>query len=58
MAFYVGPENFMVEMETMSPWVTLRPGETCEHEEIWLLTDPIPWDRTERIEKVLEPYLV
>jgi hypothetical protein len=36
-AFYVGPDNFMVEMETMGPERTLRPGETLTHRETWLL---------------------
>ncbi len=39
LAFYVGPDNFMVEMETMGPEVTLKPGETASHLESWLLTD-------------------
>jgi hypothetical protein len=39
MAFYVGPDNFMVEMETMSPEVTLKPGEMYNSPEYWLLTD-------------------
>jgi hypothetical protein len=36
-AFYVGPGNFMVEMETMGPEATLKPGETLRHVETWLL---------------------
>ena len=39
MAFYVGPENFMVEMETMGPEVTLRGGETAHNVETWVLAD-------------------
>lgn len=38
LAFYVGPENFMVEMETMGPLVTLKPGATLHHCETWCLT--------------------
>jgi hypothetical protein len=38
-AFYIGPGNFMVEMETMSPEVTLKPGETVHNMEQWILTD-------------------
>ncbi|MDP2137604.1 MAG: hypothetical protein Q8J74_07085 [Candidatus Didemnitutus sp.] len=38
LAFYVGPENFMVEMETMGPAVTLKPGATLHHTETWFLT--------------------
>lgn len=37
LAFYIGPENFMVEMETMGPEQTLKPGETLVHREIWIL---------------------
>jgi len=39
LAFYVGPENFMVEMEAMSPSNTLKPGETIHLIETWILTD-------------------
>lgn len=37
-AIYVGPENFMVEMETMSPFAQLRPGESLVHCEDWVLS--------------------
>jgi len=37
MAFYIGPENFMVEMETMGPEETIKPGEDIIHRETWLL---------------------
>lgn len=36
-AVYIGPKNFMVEMETMGPEKTLKPGETLNHPEIWTL---------------------
>ncbi len=36
-AFYIGPDNFMVEMETMGPEETLKPGEDLIHREIWRL---------------------
>lgn len=36
-AFYVGPDNFMVEMETMGPERTLKPGESHHHVETWTL---------------------
>ena len=39
LALYVGPKNFMVEMETMGPAVTLKPGQSLEHRETWLLAD-------------------
>lgn len=37
LAFYIGPKNFMVEMESMGPERTLRPGETLRHVERWVL---------------------
>ncbi len=37
-ALYVGPDNFMVEMETMGPVVTLKPGQVLAHRETWVLT--------------------
>ena len=39
LALYVGPKNFMVEMETMGPSATLKPGATLVHRETWLLAD-------------------
>ena len=43
LAFYVGPQNFMVEMETMGPEVTLKPGASLLHTEIWALRPPVAW---------------
>ena len=37
MAFYIGPDNFMVELETMGPEVCLRPGEEVHHVEDWII---------------------
>ncbi|HEY5551589.1 MAG TPA: hypothetical protein VIK52_06865 [Opitutaceae bacterium] len=37
LAFYVGPKNFMVEMESMGPSATLKPGDTLRHTETWVL---------------------
>jgi hypothetical protein len=37
LAFYVGPGNFMVEMETMGAEITLRPGEVAHNVETWAL---------------------
>lgn len=34
-AVYVGPDNFMVEMETMSEEVTIKPDQTFSTKEIW-----------------------
>lgn len=39
MAFYVGPKNLMVEMETMGPERTLKTGERAVNRETWALTD-------------------
>jgi hypothetical protein len=36
-AAYVGPDNFMVEMETMGAETCIKPGETAHHCETWLL---------------------
>lgn len=37
LALYVGPKNFMVEMETMGAFATLKPGQQLKHRETWLL---------------------
>jgi hypothetical protein len=37
LAVYLGPRSFMVELETMSPIVTLAPGQTLRHVEHWSL---------------------
>ena len=37
LALYVGPKSFMVEMETMGPFVTLKPQQTLKHAETWVL---------------------
>ncbi|MCX7935646.1 MAG: hypothetical protein N3A66_10375, partial [Planctomycetota bacterium] len=42
-AFYIGPKNFMVEMETMSPEMTLKPGEQLVSAERWILGKLIAW---------------
>jgi hypothetical protein len=36
-ATYVGPGNFMVEMETMGPFVSLKPGRSAVHRQEWRL---------------------
>lgn len=40
LAVYVGPERFMVELETMSPLRTLAPGAMLSHVESWELHRP------------------
>ncbi len=42
MALYIGPDNFMVEMETMGEQKTLKPGEEVHHTESWLLHPSCP----------------
>lgn len=37
LAMYVGPNNFMVEMETMGPHVVLKSGQSLEHRQEWTL---------------------
>jgi hypothetical protein len=37
LASYIGPDNFMVEMETMGPEKTLKPQKTAHHLERWTL---------------------
>lgn len=37
LAVYIGPGNFMVEMETMGPERMLKPGESLHNKEIWVL---------------------
>jgi hypothetical protein len=39
-AIYLGPRRFMVELETMSPSVTLAPGDTLVHVEHWTFEPP------------------
>ncbi len=43
-AFYIGPKNFMVEMETMSPEMTLKPGERLVSAERWFLGKLVDWE--------------
>lgn len=40
-ALYVGPDNFMVEMETMGPERTIKPGQDLHHVETWTLIDGV-----------------
>lgn len=39
LALYVGPKNFMVEMEAMGPTVTLKPGQSLAFRETWVLRE-------------------
>lgn len=40
LAVYLGPAAFMVELETMSPSVTLEPGQSLRHVEYWTFEPP------------------
>jgi hypothetical protein len=53
LAFYIAPQNIMMEMESMSPQRVLRPGEQMTTVERWILTIPIDWRRSEEIQKCL-----
>ncbi len=44
-AFYIGPKNFMFEMETMGAEKTLKPGEAARNVETWALRDPVDWKK-------------
>jgi hypothetical protein len=41
LAVYVGPDNFMAEMETYGEEQTLLPGSTMQNTEIWKLIDDV-----------------
>lgn len=41
LALYVGPDNFMVEMETYGAEQTLLPGETIANHETWRLVNTV-----------------
>lgn len=56
-AFYLGPDAFMVEMESMGPTTRLNPGQRLEHREIWVVTDSIPWKEVALIEEILAPHI-
>lgn len=41
LAFYIGPENFLVEMETYGQEQVVLPGATIENQETWVLVDRV-----------------
>jgi hypothetical protein len=50
LAFYIGPKNFMVELESMGAEKPLRPGSFLHHPEIWVLKPgAVPLQRAERL---------
>lgn len=55
LAFYVGPDNFMVEMETYGSEQTVLPGETIANHETWQLVNNVfDWIDTEIVIGSLE----
>jgi hypothetical protein len=54
LAFYLGKERFMVEMETMGVQRTLHPGQVLEHVETWSLGPPIDWRREESVARLFD----
>ena len=53
-AAYIGPDNFMVEMETMGVQKTVKPNQTLEHSEIWTIKSVSDMPQNA---KTLESYL-
>lgn len=51
-AFFVGPKNFMVEMEHMAPESTLKPGESIRNTQTWALRAPIDWTKLKGLVKI------
>jgi hypothetical protein len=51
-AFFVGPKNFMVEMEHMGAERTVRPGETLHNVQTWALRPPIDWKKQKGLLKI------
>ena len=50
LSFYIGPSNFMVEMETMGEERTILPGETAENTEVWKLVDEaFDWTKPQQL---------
>jgi hypothetical protein len=43
LALYLAPGDTFVEMETMSPWQTLAPGQSAIHTERWSIEAPPSW---------------
>lgn len=53
LAFYIGQENFMVEMETMGSEITLKPKDSVHSIETWVLTKKaLGLDNSEKLLKI------
>lgn len=55
-ALYNGPGNFMTEMECMSPWKVLEPGESHSMAEMWVILESMPYDKIDP--KFLERFML
>jgi hypothetical protein len=44
-AYYVGKQNFMVELENMGPQQSVVPGGTLSTKETWMLRKPVNWTK-------------
>ncbi len=54
LAFYIGPGNFMVEMETMGPEQTIIPGATISNTETWKIVDEVfDWQDSARLRHLM-----
>lgn len=50
LAFYIGPDNFMLEMESCGEEQTLLPGQTIENPETWkLVSEVYDWQDPQRL---------
>jgi len=54
-AFYVGPGNFMVELETMGAERTLRPRQIAHNIETWHMTAPVKLRMAADVDAALAP---
>lgn len=53
LSFYIGPDNFMLEMESCAPEQTLLPGQTIENPETWKLVNEVyDWQEPEMLMKL------
>ncbi len=52
-AAYIGPDNFMVEMETMGSETCLKPAQISHHVEIWIIKNNCLCESTGKAAKAL-----
>lgn len=54
LAVYIGPDNFMVELETYGEEQTLLPGDTIYHTETWKVVDNVlDWENPDEITELM-----